>query len=406
MKSGSVMLTVMLLCFSVVVYADNVWIGPQGNAGHTGYVPITTNPANYHLLWDKKLIPANIVNARFGNVILDHTIFYACDEYTGMHKYIDSILIAVDTATGNVKWKTVLNPELSINFEHPLHYVNHALYVSMGNKKVNTSLYNYDAQTGKLLQPAQTFYSGWIVASDNANFYAITNKDQLLQLNPSDLSAKWSVPYKNDKYTAVRGYALSQHYFMEQTDSSNTILNFFNFLNGKQDTSVNVTDVPESDLIRYPVIDDETNAAYVVLGRWASASPILYAIDLTQHAIRWSLPNQNGKENPVVANNVVYSVSDDAKTLNAIDAKAGVILWTWQLTDDEYINTFEPPVVTNDAIFFVSKNHTYGVSLTTHQTVFEVNKAGFLSIGDNKLFINSYNQENGSDDYVAAYALS
>lgn len=403
MKSGSMFAGLLLACLATNVYADNVWVGPQANAGHTGYVPITTNPAKYHLLWEKKLEPTNIVRYLPDEVILDHTVYYAYDVYSPNNAYLDDVLVAVDTNTGNEKWRTVLNPNQGFDYSQNLYYVNQSLYVRM-NDDNNTYLYQFDLQNGKLLHPGLTVESGNIIAADEANFYVIKNDKLLQQLNAVDLSVKWSVPYQHDDYTAVRGYAVGAHYLLEQYDTFNSKIDLYDRQKGKLDASVDVKDIPMSDLIRYPVVDNDSNAAYFVLGRHQLSSRTLFAVDLVTHAIRWSLPNQNGSVNPVVANNVVYSVSSDAQTLNAIDTKSGVVLWAWQLTNDS-INTFKPPVVTNDVIFIVGKSHTYAVSLATHQTVWESEKAGRIAVGDNKLFIETYNNDNGSADYLAVYAL-
>ncbi len=405
MKLSGAVLAVSISCFTVSVFAASVWVGPQGNPGHTGYVPITTNPANYHLLWDKKLIPENIIDFTTAEVIAGNSLYYAFQERTAQGQSIDSILIAVDTMTGNVKWKSVLNAEYGLDDLQPIFYSNNALIVAMTDSH-HTYLYDYDPQTGKQLHPEQTINSGRLIAFDEAHFYAIKDDNKIVQLNNKNLAANWSVPYTISVYNYDRGYGVGQYNLMQQSDAANTTVNFFNLTSGKLDISIDVPGIPWSDLYRFPVIDDDSNAAYLVVGYRQSPTPVLYALDLAKHAIRWSQPNQNGSVNPVVANNVVYSVSRDAKTLNAIDAKAGVILWTWQLTDDDAIVTTKPPVVTKDAIFFPSTHNTYGVSLTTHQTIFEVARTGWLSIGDNKLFIRYYNEDTSSDDYVAAYSLS
>ena len=129
----------------------------------------------------------------------------------------------------------------------------------------------------------------------------------------------------------------------------------------------------------------------------------LLNFDTVGHAIRWSVSG-GYTGTPGYRAGVLYAVNRQPLQLEARSEADGALMWAWTppLASE---NSFVGDVLVTDNVVFVSTNEAvYGVSLTTHETVWSWPKSGRLSLSANGvLYISTYaptrNPNNG--DIVA-----
>ena len=112
----------LLILTSSAVYASSNWTTSQGNAAHTGYVDIKTNPENFHVLWTNKFeIERDKNDTREphhftflqGMIVADDVAYFSHSqdfhEGKGNEDVTMSALTAVDVNTGKTKWQKIVN---------------------------------------------------------------------------------------------------------------------------------------------------------------------------------------------------------------------------------------------------------------------------------------------------------
>ena len=126
------------------------WGTYQGNAAHNGYVPVTLNPTNFSLLWQKSLSTSGLNSVVEGN----GTVFVSEPTYFGT-----SGLQALNAATGNLSWSTAISNVYSVN---PPAYANGTVYIQTGKGTSSPPPYltAYNGTTGALLFQS-TFAAQW-----------------------------------------------------------------------------------------------------------------------------------------------------------------------------------------------------------------------------------------------------
>ncbi len=126
------------------------WATYQGNPRHTGYVPVTANPAAFDRLWARSPLGSTVLNPVTEG---DGRLFISGDAYFGAQT-----LAAVDACTGAAGWSHSFGPIHSV---HPPAYGNGRVYASTSGHE-DAKLYAFDAASGAVAfaQP----YSNPVVA--------------------------------------------------------------------------------------------------------------------------------------------------------------------------------------------------------------------------------------------------
>ncbi len=114
---------------------------------------------------------------------------------------------------------------------------------------------------------------------------------------------------------------------------------------------------------------------------FAIAPPVLYAIDLDTHAVRWSITGLDYSQTPAVAGGVLYAVNSG--NIRAHDAESGRYLWSF--AGDGALSY--PPVLTGTHLFAASDANVYAVDLATRTQVWTAPGGGWLSVAAGKLFV-------------------
>lgn len=424
MKYKEIILASLLALSSASLYAANEWTSYQGNAAHTGYVSIKTNPEKFQKIWERKLGAENtyVVDGRPRNVIIaDGYAFYLVEEYTSDHggeaNEISNQLIAIDTNSGKTVWAVDLSkytPQAS------LHYVNGMILLNE-NKSIGpqyqSHILMFDAKSGKFAYSMYRPRPSDHAEADHSSLYethSVLHEGQnIVSFNPKSARVNWQAQLGDNNEPLprfVNGLAVSDHYGLVQIYNGD--VHVLDRKTGTESITIKFDHEKYHEVLglygAVPVLDESTNTAYLVYERQLPFGHSLFALDLTQHGkIRWELPKQYDSSVPVVADNEVYSTEADRSHLNAVDAMTGKILWTWSPENDE-VAPRNTPLATANVLFVSGKKNTYAVSRSTHQTIWKINVVGRMAIGDNKLFIRSgkCKEDRCTYDYVTAIALN
>ena len=127
-----------LVFFSSAATAVEPWNTFQGNASHSGYVPVSVDPSRSKFLWSVTIPsgqPLNPVTAAEGRVFV-----------TDVGYFSNAGLYVLNAATGGIQWSTTYGDVFSVN---PPAYDSGKVYVQTGNHYNDTFLRAYDVATGQ-----------------------------------------------------------------------------------------------------------------------------------------------------------------------------------------------------------------------------------------------------------------
>lgn len=417
-----VLLCSALLCATVPAFAANEWSGYQGDAAHTGYADVKSDPAKMHVQWTKSMTvdlgPKTKVYAvrTPGMIVVNHVAYLSLNAMTA--PYPDSIptpaLMAVDSNTGKVKWQTIVNEEGLL--AEPI-YDNGKVLLPVYNFDNTTTLNSYFVESGQLdysapiNNPFSNNMSTKLVA-DNGNIYGYT--DGLLEsINARTGKVNWS--HQLDSNIDTSSFiTMTDKYVVEPVHDRDAKIFGINFLDratGKHVFEYRTDTWRNQIYPRTPVYDKNNNMIYDAYSSHANEGYMtLHAYDLATRTLKWKAPNQYGQ--PIVAGNEIYIIGQPAGQkgvdnfeLHALDAVTGKINWTWHLPDWREFQPYTSLVATADLVFIPLGSGTVAISRKTHEVVWKTDQTGDLMISDNQLFIFDYDHGDWKLQ-VTAVALS
>lgn len=335
------------MILSTTAFSAAEWTTYQGNAGHTGYVKMTTNPANYHILWEREL--ASNLNCDFSfkdPVIADGVASFSTREICRDGKPHES-LIAFDTKTGEIKWKNDNNNSDVID----LRYVDGKLLTteykySPFRKELNA----YDPATGVLLFSTPMAEDSRVIDAYESNLYLLERDKQgqrMVSWNEKTAKQNWVVI--ND-IVNIQDHALSQKSIIT---SSHAGILVQNRITGEDAYNFKIDDAQiVFTSYQNSVLDDKTNTAFNFYAKDNDLFASLYALDLNKRVVRWVLPYQFPTQHPVIVNNLVFSVDAHVGALFATNLLTGKVEWSWNGGE---IDDYTQMVATSDVIFVPEK---------------------------------------------------
>lgn len=381
----------------------------QGDAGHTGYVPLTLNSANFAKAWD--FTDPNPAGGRpfLNGVAVANGIVYL----TG---WINK-LYSLDEATGALKW----THDFAINIgPNGSAFLQTAPSIYRGNVYVSGHV---DFTQNSIVDP-----EGVVFAADsqtgNVKFFSRYGSQSEHSLSPTFAN---DVMYVSGGYYGGIVYAYS---LLAKPDSSGEVTPLWatTRVDGNAYTlgtpttdGVNVYHVDGDDLDAYSVATgslafavrdtDAPNLGYeyngapilgsnhnilalsgsitTVYGLTPTyARPLIY-YDTTTRAIVWKTAGFYDTT-PALAKGVVY-IARNAPTpvLEALSESDGHILWSWPIPAGDnsfYHNT----IVTDNLVFVTTDKHIFAIDLATHAMVWSYEANGALALSRNgTLFVNT-----------------
>jgi outer membrane protein assembly factor BamB len=383
-------LAALLVTLSSPVFAQIDWLMMNdGNPARTNHLPINTQPSQYHTAW-KTQLQADIDKFNYywlvGVVIADNRVFSSFTKYDDKNR-LHQVIYSQDSASGNVLW---INDEIGTH-DLSLTYHQGKLLAYQTNKTAFV-LSAYDFKTGQELYkvPASSRVYSYMPSGKNVYFSVSNQIDLISSLDSDNGSVNWQTPVSSGD-SILSDVSINEQLIV--TRSADGIL-AFNPANGTETYKLSIPNVTKGvNTVDAPVLDNQS--AYVLFPDVAnSVKGILYAIDLNTRAVRWALPDQFALQHLSLSNQQLISTNATLDRINSINTATGKIDWSWNIPADEQIhdspNSHSPyaTVSTNDVVFIACRHHVYGISLSTHQVVWQGEQsARYLALGDDKLFI-------------------
>lgn len=352
------------------------WETYQGNAGHTGFVPVTLDATRFMPRWSWSLPPnasgtLSPVTMGSGKVIVSASGYFA-----------PAFLFALDELDGSVAWRHDFGTIFAIN--HPATAGGRVFVASSGHE--DTFMWAFDLADGTPIFKtpfasqwehylAPTFRNGFVYT--NGGYYggmyafkATSGAEKwFAQLNQYEL---WSPAVDDNFAYAYTGYAFTA------TDLSTGALAFsvadpdFNWWG----YSLNMSPVLPGDgsvLLVNGVFD---------FGYGHPNQLVRYSI--AGRSETWRVDGEF-MSNPVVAAGIIYVLNMAGNRLEARSQSNGALLWSWQPADPLETLPVGNLVLTENLLFLSSSVSTYGIDLGTHQVVWSTPQAGKLAMSSNRV---------------------
>lgn len=347
------------------------WSTFQGNAAHTGYVPVTLNPDQFALRW--KIGSVNPRNASttsaLGTLVAANGVFYTAR---------DNKLQARKELDGSLVWTYDLS-SLAYPTVNPPAVDNGVVYMVAGQQQ-SAFMFGLDAATGSVVMksamPSQ--WGGYMapVATGNAVYtsgggygglYAFGAGGDTLFKVPGQMGDLWS-PAVDANSVYVYGNNSLAIYDRKSGD-----------LQGKIDDLVN----PSYSFGPggAPVLGSKgmVLAASYSNATWSGGSNALMKFNVEKGYIDWRV-NGAYSVTPAYADGVVYALNKSPMRLEVRAESDAALRWSWTppIAGETLWNG--EPVVTKNMVFVSTDRNTYAIDLRTRKPVWSYPLAGRLAL--------------------------
>jgi outer membrane protein assembly factor BamB/uncharacterized protein YjdB len=355
------------------------WTMYQGNAGHTGYVPVTADPASFHDLWVRSF------NGWVDGIIEGGGKVFVAARISTSPRYptYANWLFALDPATGQTLWSQSL-----IRWLYPPAYDNGRLYATHGEPFYGGSLHAFDAATGRTVFESRyennTGEEGYAPVVSGGRVYLASGVRTaeraylggLYAFSAADGERSWTAePSQHQRWTPAvadgRVYAF--------TGVSGLSLSVYDAANGDP-----LFQVPDPGYARSlngsmnnsPVVGGENDVLATQNGR-------LLSFNLQTRAMGW-VRTGSFRGNVTAAEGVLYVINGGQ--VEARRESDGSLLWAWSPPEGQPKHNL---IATRNLLFVTTDTHTYALDLAAHVAAWWYPAAGPLMLTrDGVLVIN------------------
>jgi hypothetical protein len=365
------------------------WEMFQGNAAHTGYVPVTIDPTKFatRWLWSAPGPPSTVTVENGILYVVSKPYLYALREsdmsLVWLHDFSDVI---AGSGFGSL---VVINPPTVSGG---------AVYVTTAAQQF-TYMFAFDAATGSQLFQSQmvaqwehylapTVYGG-VVYDDGGTYggmfaFNATSGAQLFFANLQQFDYWTPAVDANYAYVYIGG----------QTANTPAQLNVLDRQTGTQVAQILDNSYQWDGYSMYgsPVIGAPGSVVATNTGNPGSNE--LIDFDIAASSIRWHVPG-HFRGNPAYHAGVFYALTGSPQYLPssvpvALEARSeadGSLLWSWAAPASNVITQWQSDVLLTDNLVFVSTDSaTYAIDLTTHQAAWTLHYPGRFAISDRGVF--------------------
>jgi hypothetical protein len=338
------------------------WQTFQGNAAHTGYVPLTLDPANFKYRWtwqDARSASTTPVTAASGSVFVSSGYSASGGKQT----------CALNALTGNIRWSQDLGGVDSID---PPAYAHGMVYVQTGGHG-NSFLWGFDASDGTKLFKS-SYGNQW------STYYAPTPFGRNVYLaggyyggsygfHGDNGSSLWFADLNQyDEFTP----AVDADYVYAYTGDYSPQLTVLNRKSGSLAFSIPdpLFDWNGWSMDSAPVLGELGNVLAINGGR-------LISFDLSNWNIGWTITGAF-RGQPSLSRGAIYCNTDSGAVQVRSEAD-GVLLWQWVPTSGQASG---PMIVTENLLLVSTSTAVHAVDLNTHLSVWSYPAAGRLALSD------------------------
>jgi len=357
----------------------NNWETFQGNAAHTGYVPVTLDATKFSPRW--RWTAPETANSLQPVVIANGTVYVTSSGYFAT----SSNLYALAESDRSTQWQASFGSVFRAN--PPAVSAGKVYAATSGHS--DTFMWSFDASTGAQLSKT-AFMSQWegyyapTIDSDtvytNGGYYGGLNA-----FNFADGSAKWFLGLNQyDQWTPAVDASYAYAYLGESCSGCNNAgLSVINKTTGALAFTIGDSDFDWKGWSVYgsPVLG-ANNSVIVVNGQSAYYAVNLISFNTASRSKNWSIAGKY-VGNPALANGVVYAINAFPYQLEARSESSGALLWKWVPTGVDDTGFYGDVVATDNMVFVSTNRRVYAVDLNTHQPAWSYWRAGNLAVSAN-----------------------
>ncbi|MBW2478592.1 MAG: DUF2012 domain-containing protein [Deltaproteobacteria bacterium] len=351
-----------------------VWSTYQGNASHTGYIPIKLKPQHFTEGWTKNIAvdELDIESVELNPVTAgDGKVFVTTAGYFG-----PNLAMALNSATGETLWSYDFGDIHSI---HPPAYHNGSVYIQSAGHD-DSFLWAFDAEFGGVLFNPAPYGNQW------SRYYAPTIYDGNVYVAGGHYGGAYGfdgITGEELWFADLNQYdqwtpAVNEEHVIAYTGLYTPQLTVLNRLTGVVEFSI-----PDPNFVwdgwsmnLAPVLGGQNNVIAIHDGR-------IISFDLVSKDIGYEIREEAGdfSGQPSLAEGIIYAVFEGF--LRALYESDGSFIeeWQpWQPPQDESIVT--PMIVTDNLIFVSTASTTYAVDLASQTEVWSYPAGGHLALSD------------------------
>ncbi|AWB68452.1 hypothetical protein C2869_19480 [Saccharobesus litoralis] len=325
------------------------WAMNQGNAQHTGFIPMALNTTEFARRWQITLENSE----QASNIaIANGKLFVSSGSYSSTKN-----LYAFNTIDGSLAWQTIANAG-SYNYISPPATDEDHVYLYSGANLIQfqqndgSQVYTTDLQLRSERFEAPTLF--------DSKIYVPTSNYTTAAFN-SDGTEIWQTNGFDGEYSAV---ALDNDY-VYTTKGSGLIA--YDRASGAKAISIGY-DTRHSRAAT-PVITQPKRVIAITDGT-------LRRFNIDTQSVDWSLTN-NFQGQPAYAYGVIYANQDGI--LSAIDETSGQVLWSWEAPSGNLTSNI---VVSRNLVFVQTYSTTYAIDINNHLSQWSYDSAGHLAINN------------------------
>lgn len=351
------------------------WSTYQGNAAHTGYVPVELNPDQFSTRWTAPSVSigtgftsnvANIATAgdRFFNSGLNHV--YARSEHDG-------------SALWNYDFSGMLFPS-----SNPAAVANGVVYVAAGQQS-STELFAFDAADGSIVfrSPMSSQWEQYLAptvgpegvytnAGTYGGLYAFNSLGQQLYVGQMAQTSGWTPAVdESGVYTYTGGDLKVLHPVTGAELESIHDPTFQNY----------IYEIGGSTVLGAPNSVFVANYANSVLNSGTIGNTLLH-FNLETNTIDWQVPGVF-PSTPAYHDGVLYVANENPLRLEARAEDDGELLWWWTPPHSADGGFGSEVLLTNNLVFVGTDRTTYAIDLVSHKQVWSFPKSGRLALSRN-----------------------
>lgn len=365
------------------------WTTYQGNAAHTGYVPLSVTRFAKRWQWKAPFQSQDTTWALFNKInpiAVANGLVYVTTR-KGIHEAgFDNYVWALSEQDGHTVWQTDLGE--FVDTGPPALSDTHVFVAS----SVEGAMWKLDKATGKVVKREANTSLGHTYAPTvlGNGVYTNVGSGGLAKFDTETGDTEWMTStWHKDHWTP----AVNNQYVFTYLKSE--ICCF-------PEVAFNVIDPATGETLFHidnPDPDADQSAGYSTYG-----SPVITSDDTVlsvsgrpnygyNHLARFHLPSRSVSwkvsgafpGNPVTAKGVIYIAQSSPFRVEARRESDGVVLWTWAEPNalPARILDFQPAgnmVVTDTHVFVSSAKATYAIDLAQHTTAWTYPRAGELAI--------------------------
>lgn len=358
------------------------WATFQGNAGHTGHVPVTLDPARFVKAWEWRRPTTGVLNMINPVVTEAGKVFVTEDEYAAT----TTALYALNESDGTLAWKReftltnrpALNPPAvagGIVYAATAGHGDTYLWAFRASDGQPVFQSPFGSQWGHVFSP--TVVGGRVFA--NGGPYG----GGVYAFDAAAGTALWS-QFSGDDDMSTPAVDASRAYFY-----SGTGLEVYAADTGQRLATIADPYSPAQGYSHHgaPMLGSPDHvisfSGGAFSGRASSSveqfgSRPLVNFSVTQGAARWRTAASYLTQ-PATAKGVIYAGRNAPKSFDAIDEATGQVLWSWAGPGSD--NEFHRNVIVTDNLVFVSTDRAvYALSLATREPVWSYPMPGMLAL--------------------------